>query len=353
MKKKLAGFILLIAVMAVIGIIYAAGRFGSSAVNINGYVGGEKIELLEDPEVQKIFKEKYDLEVDYSRAGSLDMMAADLKGRDYLFPSSSIALEYYEDLHGNPVQSEIVLSTPIVLYTHQAVLDAFERQGLITSEGGSYFIDMAGLLELMKKDAQWADIGLTELYGRISVDTTDPSRSNSGNMFAALAANVLNGGRTVTEEDLEVILPQLKELFGKLGYMETSSSDLFNQFLRMGIGAEPVIAGYESQLIEYAALYPKEYDQIREDIVMLYPTPTVWSSHVVIALDENGQILLNALLDSQIQEIAWKKHGFRTGNYQDAANSGAVAAEGVAPVITQVAQVPSYSIMKVIIEQLQ
>ena len=353
MKKKIAGLILLVVLMAVIGGIYFVTGNAPRIVNVDGYVGGEKIELLEDEEVQSVFEEKYGLNVDYSRAGSLDMMTADLSGRDYLFPSSSIALEYYEDLHGSPVQSEIVLNTPIVLYTHQIVLDAFESQGLITTDGDIHYIDMAGLLELIQNGAQWSDIGLPELYGRVSVDTTDPSKSNSGNMFAALVANVLNEGRTVTEADLAAILPELQDIFGKLGYMETSSSDLFSQFLRMGVGAEPIIAGYESQLIEYAAIYPDEYDRIRDDVVMLYPTPTVWSAHVMIALDENGQILLNAMQDEEVQDLAWKKHGFRTGNYGDIADSGSIPADGVASSITQVAQVPSYDVMKVIIEELE
>ena len=353
MKKKIVGLILLVVLMAVIGGIYFVTGNAPQIVNVDGYVGGEKIELLEDEEVRSVFEEKYGLNVDYSRAGSLDMMTADLSGRDYLFPSSSIALEYYEDLHGSPVQSEIVLNTPIVLYTHQIVLDAFENQGLITTDGDVHYIDMAGLLELIQNGTQWSDIGLSELYGRVSVDTTDPSRSNSGNMFAALVANVLNGGQTLTEADLDTILPELQDIFGKLGYMETSSSDLFSQFLRMGVGAEPLIAGYESQLIEYAALYPDEYDRIRDDVVMLYPAPTVWSAHVMIALDENGQILLNAMQDEEIQDIAWKKHGFRTGNYGDIADSGTIPADGVAASITQVAQVPSYDVMKVIIEQLE
>ena len=353
MKKKIVGLILLVVLMAVIGGIYFVTGNAPRIVSVDGYVGGEKIELLEDEEVRSVFEEKYGLNVDYSRGGSLDMMTADLSGRDYLFPSSSIALEYYEDLHGSPVQSEIVLNTPIVLYTHQIVLDAFENQGLITTDGDIHYIDMAGLLELIQNDSQWSDIGLPELYGRVSVDTTDPSKSNSGNMFAALVANVLNGGRTVTETDLDTILPELQDIFGKLGYMETSSSDLFSQFLRMGVGAEPIIAGYESQLIEYAAIYPDEYDRIRDDVVMLYPTPTVWSAHVMIALDENGQILLNAMQDEEVQDLAWKKHGFRTGNYGDIADSGSIPADGVAASITQVAQVPSYDVMKVIIEELE
>ena len=351
MKKKLIGLILLILIMITIGVIWLLKGRAPETSAVNGYVGGEKIEFLEDPEVQSILEEKYGLEADYAKAGSLDMMTADMTGMDYLFPSSSIAEEYYEDLNGRPLQSEIILNTPIVLYTHRAVLDAFSSRGLITEEGGAYFIDMNGLISLIQNNTAWADIGLPALYGTVSVDTTDPAKSNSGNMFAALLANVLAGGQTVTEAQLPEVLPQLEAIFGKLGYMETSSSDLFSQFLRMGIGAKPVIAGYESQLIEYAALHPDEYETIRDDIVMLYPAPTVWSAHVMIALDENGQRLLEALLDEEILDLAWSRHGFRTGNY--GAASAEASADGVAETLTQVAPVPSYDIMKVIIEQLQ
>ena len=350
MKKKIAGLILLVVLMAVIGGIYFVTGNAPRTVNVDGYVGGEKIELLEDEEVQSVFEEKYGLNVDYSRAGSLDMMTADLSGRDYLFPSSSIALEYYEDLHGSPVQSEIVLNTPIVLYTHQIVLDAFESQGLITTDGDIHYIDMAGLLELIQNGAQWSDIGLPELYGRVSVDTTDPSKSNSGNMFAALVANVLNEGQTVTEADLAAVLPELQDIFGKLGYMETSSSDLFSQFLRMGVGAEPIIAGYESQLIEYAAENPDEYEKIKEDLVMLYPIPTIWSSHVLIALDENGQKMITGLMDEEIQKLAWKRHGFRTETNGIGKDVGLSC---VADSITQVTQVPEYKVMREIFEVLE
>ena len=49
--------------------------------------------------------------------------------------------------------------------------------------------------------------------------------------------------------------------------METSSSDLFNQFLRMGVGAKPIIAGYENQLLEYAAENPDDYEKIKVSFV--------------------------------------------------------------------------------------
>ena len=178
MKKRMIGLALLVVIMLVTGGIYMAAGRTPQIITVDGYVGGEKIELLEDEEVQSILEEDYGVKADYSRAGSLDMMTADMDGMDYLFPSSSIAGEYYEDLHGSPEQSEIVLNTPIVLYTHRAVLDAFDSQGLISSSGSSYYIDMTKLVELIQNDTSWADIGLPELYGNISVDTTDPARSN-------------------------------------------------------------------------------------------------------------------------------------------------------------------------------
>ena len=82
--------------------------------------------------------------------------------------------------------------------------------------------------------------------------------------------------------------------------MESSSSDLFDQFLKTGMGAKPLIAGYESQLLEFAVQEPETWEQIKGDIVLVYPTPTVWSSHVFVALDKAGAQGIDALLDEEV-----------------------------------------------------
>lgn len=202
-------------------------------------------------------------------------------------------------------------------------------------------------------EVTWAELGLPELYGSFSVDTTDPVRSNSGNMFAALLANVLCGGKTADEESIRAVLPQLEEIFAKLGYMETSSSDLFNQFLRTGIGAKPIIAGYENQLMEYAAENPDKYGKIADDIVIIYPTPTIWSTHIYIALDETGKLGAAALCDKKIQQLAWKKHGFRTSGCDISEESGEGLVKGIAPSLNSVINMPDYRVMKIIIDELE
>lgn len=351
MKSRALGIILLAVVILASGGYYLYSSQSRVTV-LDGYLGGEKIGLFEDEEAAEILRREYHLEFQYSRAGSLDMVTADQTGMDYLFPSSQTALAYYEDEKGQPVQDEIIFNTPIVLYTHQLVLDALMREGIVEEEEGVYYADMVKLTDLIMADTSWADLGVPELYGKVSVDTTDPAKSNSGNMFAALLANVLNGGETVDETTVENVIPKLQEIFARLGYMETSSSDLFNQFLRMGVGAKPMIAGYESQLLEFAVENPEDYEQMKDDLVMIYPSPTVWSTHVYIALDEAGRAGAEALLDRDIQKLAWEKHGFRTSTYGAASKSFEGIIEEMAPEVTRVMQVPDYPAMRRIIDSL-
>lgn len=351
MKTKLIGLGLLAAVV-IAAVIYAAVGRSRAVTEINGYVGGEKIGFLEDQEVREIIKDRYDLTIDYSKAGSIDMLTADPEGRSFLFPSNSTALELYEQMNGDPVKSEIIFNTPIVLYTRNAVAEALIAEGIASEQDGVRYVDMAKLTEYIENGKTWAEIGLPELYGSITVGTTDPTKSNSGNMFAGLLANTLSGG-VAGAEDLPEILPRLQAIFTKLGYMESSSSDLFDQFLKTGMGAKPLIAGYESQLLEFAAENPDTWEQIKGDIVMLYPTPTVWSSHVYIALDEAGTAGIDALLDEDVQRLAWEKHGFRTGLYDAPADVEHFGVPGLAKEITQVAPMPGAGVMEEIIKALQ
>ncbi|MGN0154726.1 MAG: hypothetical protein ACI4A3_09755 [Lachnospiraceae bacterium] len=352
MKSKIIGAIVLLIVILAGGGYYLY-KNQTTTTTLTGYLGGEKIGLFEDEEVAAVLKKDYHIEFEYARAGSLDMVTENHEGKDYLFPSSQTALEYYQDVYGNPVSDEIIFNTPIVLYSHKIVVDALIKEGVVSQRDGVYYADMEKLTDYISKDTKWSDVGLPELYGSMSVDTTDPVRSNSGNMFAALLANVLNGGQTVDAQSVEKILPQLKNIFSKLGYMETSSSDLFSQFLRMGVGAKPMIAGYESQLLEYAAEKPEEYAKIKDDVVMIYPSPTVWSTHIYIALNDSGKAGLEALSDERIQQIAWEKHGFRTSSYDISSAGGEGGVTGIPEQVTAVMNMPEYDAMKKIIDYLQ
>lgn len=237
------------------------------------------------------------------------------------------------------------------MYTRSAVAQALVTAEIASVQDGVFYVDMEKLTAEIEQGTSWADLGLPQLYGSVTVGTTDPTQSNSGNMFAGLIANTLSGG-VADQNSVNTILPRLQDIFQKLGYMESSSADLFDQFLKTGMGAKPLIAGYESQILEFAAENPETWEQISGDIVMLYPTPTLWSSHVYIALNEAGTAGINALLDEDIQRLAWEKHGFRTGVYDVPADTERFGVSGLAPEITQISPMPDAATMERIIQAL-
>lgn len=350
MKTKLIGLIVVLAAIAAAVIYVTVGR-KTQVTALNGYVGGEKIGFLEDQEVQDILRKDYHLSLEYSKAGSLDMVTADKEGKDFLWPSSQTALEYYKSEVGKPVRSETVFNTPIVIYTRKAVSDALQKEGTVYVQDGIYYVDLAKLIKLVEDGTSWKSIGLPQLYGNVTVSSTDPVKSNSGNMFAGLLANTLAGG-VATESNVDQYLPEIKQIFEKSGYMESSSADIFSEFLKMGIGSKPLVVGYESQLLEFSVEQPDIWKQVKDDIVMMYPVPTVWSSHVWIAMDDQAAGAVDALQDSTIQELAWKKHGFRTAVSGGSADNTAFPDIAVAPQVNQVGQMPNYKTMKKIIDAL-
>jgi hypothetical protein len=283
---------------------------------LKGIVGSEKSNLLENEQVKQILRKKYGISLEYSRAGSIEMVSDSIHADiDFLWPSSQVALEIFKIKHTTAlVKSELIFNSPIVLYSWDIVVDALTKQGIVKKEGATYFVvDMPKLLQLVIDGKKWSEIGLDELYGRVSICTTDPTKSNSGNMYAGLIANILNGDVVNSNDELEKVLPAIKETFAKQGFMQSSSGFLFEQFLKTGVGQYPIIAGYENQIVEFSLLHKDFWPKVNNKIKILYPVPTVWSEHPVLILNKKSIILIDALKDPAIQKIAWEQHGFRTG----------------------------------------
>lgn len=66
MKTRVVGIGILLVVI-VSAVIYSFVSTEKTSKEISGYVGGEKIGLLEDEQVQNILNNKYGLSIDYSK----------------------------------------------------------------------------------------------------------------------------------------------------------------------------------------------------------------------------------------------------------------------------------------------
>lgn len=360
--KKLIGPLIFVIAAIVFGTVYFFGdkqtfqkAKPSEIKEISIFIGGEKSKFIDNEEVKKILSDKYRIRLNAVKAGSIEMVR-DLPtvGKDALWPSNQIASEIYRDKGGQYLSEETIFNSPIVLYAYDIVTEALIREKIVEErEKFFYVLDFKKLLQYIMEEKSWADIGLPQLYGKISIHSTDPRYSNSGNMFAGLLANLINSGNVVSIQTLDQVLPKVVEYFRLRGHMERSSEDIFKNFITTGVGARPIIVGYENQLVEFAIENEKYIDYIRQKIRTLYPIPTVWSSHPVIAISENGKRLIEALKDNGIQKIAWEKHGFRSGLIGVQNDPSLLKVVGIPKEITAVIPLPSAQVMERIINALQ
>ncbi len=329
MKKKMIGIIILVAIVAVAFTVkYITGLPSQTAVTIYGAVGGGKENFLADPEVNKILKEKYGLTV-VNEPWSNGKLVKDAVVRqdgsqyDFIFFSDQRFYDYYklpadttkgEAARQKVLKGGLTLNTPIVIYSWDIVTDALIQQNIVQIIDGTYYItDMPKLLSYISEGKTWTDIGITKLYGRINIDSTDPVTSSPGATYYGLLTSIMNNG-SVTDETFGNVLPQLKNFYIKSGYMNNTPADLFEMFLKTGVGAKPMIVDYEKSIIDFANSNPEGWNQVKGSIRILYPMPTIWNSHCIVSLTENGSRYFEAIsTDKEIQNIAWEKYGFRTG----------------------------------------
>jgi hypothetical protein len=162
----------------------------------------------------------------------------------------------------------------------------------------------------------------------------------------------MNGGRTPTPDDMDRIGPDLRAMFERLGRMEDSSGKIFQQFLSQGMGAFPLMVAYENQLIEYYEAAPEAERQVIADRVrVLYPVPTTWASHPLLALNDNGRRLIEALQDPEIRRIAWTRHGFRRPGAPIAERPEAAAKLGMPADVGGVVPLPSTAAIERMLER--
>lgn len=357
MRREFLGLFLLavVAVVAVVftqtGLLQMLQRSGAQTpVRVAIFYGGEKSALLANPEVQRILS-RHAVTLDATKAGSVEMVTTlDTTGKDCLWPSNGLAVGLAREAGKTVLSEDTIFNSPIVLYAWDEAAAALQKAGVVSEQNGMLVADTARLGALIAGGKRWKeDLGL-DLYGPFRVISTDPSKSNSGNIWSALLATALNGGEVPDEAAARRLEPQVKAYFASLGFMESSSGDLFAAFLKQGMGARPLIVGYENQLVEFTLANQAQAPLIRERIKVIYPSPTIFASHPLIALTPNCKRLLAALTDPALQSIAWREHGFRTGLPGIENKAADIPGVSLPETLRQVVPMPSPAAMRALID---
>ncbi|GIP22417.1 hypothetical protein [Paenibacillus sp. J22TS3] len=325
---------------------------------LTGLIGSEKEALFNDPDFQAIALKDYKLQIEAMKAGSLEMTnPALIQGKDFVFPASEGVVDRIK-LKLSPLQVEPIFRTPVVLYSWDMITQPLISEGIVKKVNQSYYVvDFNRLVSMIIHDKKWAELApeLKSLYGTVAVITSDPVKSNSGNSFAAMIAVSLNQGSMPTKDNITSLVPQIRKVFTKLGFKKSSTSDVFNDYLSKGIGASPMIAGYESDMIAFASTNTGIYKKLMKTAkpVILYPEPTVWSTHDYVALTPEAKKMTALLKDPRIQKLAWEKYGFRSGVLGENNDFTHLAAEGVPKDITNVMSMPDVETMDEIVNGLK
>ena len=179
--------------------------------------------------------------------------------------------------------------------------------------------------------------------------TPGPGVSSSPPTTSRAGLSIVSGSEN---KSLEPIIQQFARQQGvKIDITYMGSGTLFDKYLKQGAGAYPIIVAYENQLLEFAADHRELIEPVKKKLRILYPRPTVWAAHPLIALDANGKRLIAALKDREMQRIAWERHGFRSG-LMGAVNTASLPILGVPTSIDGVMQLPSLAVMNKLTEAL-
>ncbi len=370
-KKQIIGIIIFVLIIA--GVI-AYKFFKDDTISVGNlttiYVatGGGKEDFLADERINEILRKKYKLNVVYDTwsngktvalpliresvgIGNTDLENLTIRSEgaskyDALFTSDQRFYDYYK-LQPNKENNEadrytvleggLTLNTPIVIYSWGKIVDALVNEKIVTQTDGVYYItDMVKLMNYILDGKKWSDIGINELYGTINIASTDPVTSSPGATYYGLLLSILSEAN-INDESLSNNLPKLKEFYNKSGYMNNTPADLFERYLKTGMGGEPMIVDYEKSMIDFANSNPTGFNEVKDDIRILYPAPTIWNSHCLAIFTEEGKQLYKAFEDEEIQQIAWSKYGFRmgiTGGVYDVSGLGIAVPKSVTSTVT-------------------
>ena len=327
--RRLIGPVVALVLVAAVGggIWYSHGRLraerdaseqsqleAARTVAVRGLIGSEKEAFFADPQVKEALSRQH-LVVTVEKAGSRAIARQfDPQHDDFGFPSGAPAAAELGALAHAP-ETFTPFYTPIVIASWRPIARILETNHIVAERDNNYYIvDMPALLKLMQQHARWKDLPGSEAFSTnkaVLINSTDVRTSNSAAMYLSLASYLANGQAVIqSESEVTAVLPFMSELFLRQGFQEGSSAAPFEDYLALGMGKTPLLVAYESQLVAFWLAHP---DRLHNDMVMLYPVPTVFSKHVLVPFDAKGRRLGDALEhDPQLQSLA-HQYGFRTG----------------------------------------
>jgi hypothetical protein len=141
-REQMIGILVFVVIAAVGAFIWYYSNENSSfdktdrteLITLKGYIGGEKKGFLENEQTKQILEKSYGIKLDWSKAGSIEMVRGNLRpDMHFLWPSSQVALELFKLTQKRSlVKSDIIFHSPIVIYSWDLITDALVKEDIIS-----------------------------------------------------------------------------------------------------------------------------------------------------------------------------------------------------------------------------
>ncbi len=318
-------------------------------VQVKGLIGSEKLAFFNDPKVIEALANA-SLEVEVKKSGSREIATRhDLEQWDFAFPAGIPAAEKIQREFKTKKSFQVAF-TPMVIASWDIIADILIANQIVEKRENAYYImNMKRLLAEIEAGKRWAEFEASQSYPArksVLINSTDIRRSNSAAMYLALASYLFNNEMVVeNQQQVEQLIGRLASLFIRQGYTEHSSAVPFNDYLVMGIGKAPMVMAYEAQY-----LYAAAENQLREGMQVLYPEPTIFTKHVLVALSEGGVKLGEALMNDPTLQALMVSHGLRNSDARAFDDFVSTHKLNVPNNLVNVIEPPSYEVIESMIQ---
>lgn len=364
-KRAIGLALAVVLVIGIVGVVLWGRLFtgggeddpaAADLTTVSGVIGSEKKPFFDDPEVKEIFAER-GLDVTVVTAGSRQIATSvDLEKVDFVFPSSAPAAEKIKRETGTSTVYAPFYS-PMAVATFTPIVKLLETAGIAYQDAaGTWHLRMSEYLKLVAAGTRWNQLpGAETTYNSsrsILISSTDIRQSNSAAMYLSMASYVANGDRIVsTPESEAAVIDQAASLFLAQGFSASSSEAPFEDYLSQGIGSKPMVMIYEAQFLG-RQMSKTGSSAITDDMVLMYPDPTVLSKHTVVPLTDPGATVGQLLVDDPRLAKLAAEYGFRPADssvFTTALEANDIA---VPPNPVNVVEPPSYETLESMISQI-
>lgn len=357
MNRRWLGPLLSIVLIIGVGAAIIASVRGTLSDNqkitARGLIGSEKEEFFRDERVIRAL-DRLGIQVDFEKAGSREMsQKLNNESYDFGFPAGVPAAEKIRQDWGISSPGYDVFFTPLVVASWHQLGDLLVANGIASKQNDHYALDMEKYLQLVADGTRWNELPGNTVFDTsrsILINSTDITRSNSAAMYLSLASYVANGNTVVQNQaQARSVLPLMTDIFAKQGLTGYSSEEPFEDYLVMGVGKAPMVMVYESQFLAAAT---QSNSPIRPEMVLLYPSPGIYTKHVLIPLTDRGKRLGEALQnDEELRRLA-VEFGFRNAEisyFQEFVTDHNLQ---VPNEIINVADTPTFEVLEFMIESI-